>query len=162
MILSNSIAKFKSDLGELYSIEERDQIIALIFEELLGFNKIDLRFNGDQNLSPLIIEQLSIFSERLLMNEPIQYILGFSWFAGMKLKVSSDVLIPRQETEELVDWVMKENKSDNPSIIDLCTGSGCIALALKKNIPGANLLAIDISGKAIDLAKENSTTMDLC
>ncbi len=161
MTITDAIEKIKSELGNLYSIEERDQIIALIFEELCGFNRIDLRMKKDENLSPEIIDKFSTILKRLITNEPIQYTLGFSWFAGMKLKVNQDVLIPRQETEELVDWIVKENKKKEPFIIDFCTGSGCIALALKKNISSAELIAIDISQKAIQVATENATSNGL-
>lgn len=156
MTVTDAIEKLKTGLGSLYSLEERDQIIALIFEELCGFSKIDLRMKKDENLSQELIDKLSTILKRLITNEPIQYILGFSWFAGMKLKVNSNVLIPRQETEELVDWIVKENKKKEPFIIDFCTGSGCIALALKKNISKAELIAIDISQKAIQVATENA------
>ncbi len=156
MIVIAAIEKFKNELGDLYSIEERGQIIANVFESLIGFNKIDLRMKGDFILSDEVVNQLGSITKRLLKNEPIQYILGYTWFAGMKLKVSTDVLIPRQETEELVDWIIKENKLQAPLIFDLCTGSGCIALGLKKNIINSQVLAIDISEKALRVASENA------
>ncbi|MFZ7114401.1 MAG: peptide chain release factor N(5)-glutamine methyltransferase [Bacteroidota bacterium] len=161
MNVIEAIEKTKAEFGELYSIEERDQIIALIFESMLGFSKIDLRLKGDSILSPEMLNQLSAISNRIILKEPVQYILGFSWFAGMKLKVTPDVLIPRQETEELVDWIVKENKKKDPLILDLCTGSGCIALALKKNISQANIRAIDISETALKIASENAFSNDL-
>ena len=161
MTVTDAIEKLKTGLGNLYTLEERDQIIALIFEELCGFSRIDLRMMKDENLSQETIENLSAILKRLIADEPIQYILGFLWFAGMKLKVNQDVLIPRQETEELVDWIVKENKKKEPFIIDFCTGSGCIALALKKNISSAELIAIDISQKAIQVATENATSNGL-
>ena len=158
MTVIASIEKFKKELGVLYSIEERDQIIATIFEALTGLSKIDLRMKGDLALSKEILNQFEEITKRLIKNEPVQYILGFSWFAGMKLKVTPDVLIPRQETEELVDWIVKENKKQNPLILDLCTGSGCIALGLKKSIINSQVIAIDISEKALLVASENALT----
>ena len=158
MTVIASIEKFKKELGVLYSIEERDQIIATIFEALTGLSKIDLRMKGDLDLSKEILNQFEEITKRLIKNEPVQYILGFSWFAGMKLKVTPDVLIPRQETEELVDWIVKENKKQNPLILDLCTGSGCIALGLKKSIINSQVIAIDISEKALLVASENALT----
>lgn len=158
MTVIASIEKFKKELGVLYSIEERDQIIATIFEALTGLSKIDLRMKGDLALSKEILNQFEEIIKRLKKNEPVQYILGFSWFAGMKLKVTPDVLIPRQETEELVDWIVKENKKQNPLILDLCTGSGCIALGLKKSIINSQVIAIDISEKALLVASENALT----
>lgn len=158
MTVIASIEKFKKELGVLYSIEERDQIITTIFEALTGLSKIDLRMKGDLALSKEILNQFEEITKRLIKNEPVQYILGFSWFAGMKLKVTPDVLIPRQETEELVDWIVKENKKQNPLILDLCTGSGCIALGLKKSIINSQVIAIDISEKALLVASENALT----
>ena len=156
-----AIENFKNALGDLYSIEERDQIIAIIFEYLIGFNKIDLRMKGDFILSEELVDRLGSITKRLLENEPIQYILGFTWFAGLKLKVSPDVLIPRQETEELVDWIIKENNISNPLIFDLCTGSGCIALGLKKNISNSQIIAVDVSENALNIASENAISNGL-
>jgi release factor glutamine methyltransferase len=156
-----AIENFKNALGDLYSIEERDQIIAIIFEYLIGFNKIDLRMKGDLILSEELVDRLGSITKRLLENEPIQYILGFTWFAGLKLKVSPDVLIPRQETEELIDWIIKENNIPNPLIFDLCTGSGCIALGLKKNISNSQIIAVDVSENALNIASENAISNGL-
>ena len=98
---------------------------------------------------------------RLQDHEPIQLILGQAHFYGMDLKVNTSVLIPRQETEELVDLIIKRNKKKSPSILDIGTGSGCIALGLKKEIPEAHVDAVDISEAALDLAMENSGNLGI-
>jgi release factor glutamine methyltransferase len=99
---------------------------------------------------------------RLNSGEPIDYILGYTYFYGLKVRVNKDTLIPRPETEELVELIIEENKSrNNLRIIDIGTGSGCIALALKKNIPTAEITAIDISETAIQKAKENAQNTGL-
>src|SRR5689334_23041121 len=117
MTIAESASRLRSELRELYSFEEAEQIIALIFEELFGLNKIDIRLRGEEEISSDDIVRLQQISARLKLNEPVQYILGSAWFAGMKMKVNTDVLIPRQETEELVDWIVRENRILSPSIL---------------------------------------------
>jgi release factor glutamine methyltransferase len=101
--------------------------------------------------------------KRLEANEPVQYVLGSADFYGMKLKVNRHVLIPRPETEELVDYAIKAllplSKSKSLSILDIGTGSGCIAIALKKNLPGCKVTGIDVSRDAISIARENAENL---
>lgn len=100
--------------------------------------------------------------EYLYQNKPIQYILGYSYFYGLKLKVNSNVLIPRFDTEILVEEVLKRvNNENNLKIIDVCTGSGCIALALKNNLNNASIIGTDISKEALSVARENADTLNL-
>jgi len=95
--------------------------------------------------------------ERLQNYEPIQYIIGEAEFYGIKFKVNASVLIPRPETEELVDWIIKENQSKGSiSILDIGTGSGCIAIALAKELPNAKVYALDVSKEALKIAKQNA------
>lgn len=107
---------------------------------------------------------LDIVSEmlkRLMKGGPIQYVLGKAEFCGMELNVGSGVLIPRPETEELVEVVRKSQDNNAENILDICTGSGCIALALKKFFPNANVEGWDISDDALGIAIENATKLDL-
>ncbi len=100
--------------------------------------------------------------KRLKKNEPIQYVLGYTEFYGLKISVDSSVLIPRPETEELVHLAIKElNSHDSPMVLDLCTGSGCIALAVKANVARANVSAIEWSGSALIKAKQNAAELKL-
>lgn len=161
MKISSFIPFFKTKLHDLYSENEKDQILFLIFEELLNYKRIDLTLKREEELPVEIYDKLISINQRLIAGEPIQYILGYSWFAGLKLKVNPAVLIPRQETEELVDWIVKENVSVSPTIIDICSGSGCIGLALKKQIPHASITGIDISSSANSVAKENAQLQNL-
>lgn len=98
--------------------------------------------------------------DRLVQGEPIQYITGYSWFYDLKLTVTPAVLIPRPETEELADWIIRDIheglRTTSPDIIDIGTGSGCIALALKKHLPGAHVTATDISADALGIARANA------
>lgn len=99
---------------------------------------------------------------RLNIGEPIDYILGFTYFYGLKIGVNSNTLIPRPETEELVELIINENKSkENLRILDIGTGSGCIALSLKKNLPTSQITALDISIEAIEKAKQNAVNLNL-
>ena len=134
----------------------------LILEKLTGFSRIwllihkELKLNDEQNIIA------SQYLERLKNHEPIQYILGETEFYGLKFKVNPSVLIPRPETEELVEWVKPPHPpkggflSGTPTLLDVGTGSGCIAVALKKKFPSANVSAMDISPEALALAKENA------
>ncbi len=100
--------------------------------------------------------ELSRAMNRLEKKEPIQYVMGYSIFSGLRLVLNQHTLIPRPETEELVDLIVKENKLINPNIIDIGTGSGCIAIALANLIPGAEITATDIDNNAITIAEENA------
>jgi len=100
---------------------------------------------------------LEQYKNDLLTKKPVQYILHEAWFYKMKLYVDENVLIPRPETEELVSWILadiKTNESDNITLLDVGTGSGCLAIALKKNAPRTNITAIDISQRALAVAKK--------
>lgn len=99
---------------------------------------------------------------RLSQGEPIDYILGYTYFYGLQIMVNQHTLIPRPETEELVDWVINENKHiPNLKILDIGTGSGCIALALAHNLPSAVLAAVDISDKALDITIQNMQNLNI-
>ena len=145
-----------------YSESEIHVLGMLILEKLTGFSRIwllihkELKLNDEQNIIA------SQYLERLKNHEPIQYILGETEFYGLKFKVNPSVLIPRPETEELVEWVKPPHPpkggflSGTPTLLDVDTGSGCIAVALKKKFPSANVSAMDISPEALALAKENA------
>jgi release factor glutamine methyltransferase len=143
-------------LSPIYRKEEIDSISRLIFEKVTGLSALQVHLNQHQTISAANLAQITQIINRLIQFEPIQYILGESDFYGLKLKVNSDVLIPRQETEELVDWIINEYKGLTPSILDIGTGSGCIPIALVKNITGASAVGWDISAKALRIAKENA------
>ena len=135
---------------------ETEAMIRLIFHHLKGWNATDMVINSDKELSEYTRGKIDEILERVLKGEPIQYVTGEAYFYGMDLMVTPDVLIPRVETQELVDFIVK--KYDGVSdlkILDVGTGSGCIAIALARNLPFAQVTGIDISEKALDVAKEN-------
>ena len=132
----------------------------LIFERLKGFTPADLVLKGAQEAGDFIEGKVGKIVSRLLKNEPIQYIFGIADFYGMEFKVTPDVLIPRPETAELVDIIVRDwrDKADL-RVADLCTGSGCIAVVLARNLPFASVTAIDISDAALAVARENSVAL---
>jgi release factor glutamine methyltransferase len=139
-----------------YALEEINAFYYIFCEEILGFSKIDAALNRDFCLSSSHQNILQETIYRLLKFEPIQYIYGVAHFYHLKFKVTSEVLIPRPETEELVDIVIKNTKNQAVKILDIGTGSGCISISLAKNLALAEVSAIDISENALQIAIENA------
>lgn len=156
MTIKEAYNGFVERLGAVYDLSEARSIARIVFEDALMAHDL-------QSKMPLLAIQeieLNKIQERLLQNEPIQYILGVADFYGLKFKVDRNVLIPRQETEELVFWILetiqKEIKNTAISILDIGTGSGCIPITLKKKMPQLNTSGIDISSNALRIAKLNA------
>lgn len=153
---------FHKELDKIYGLEEVKSFFFLLIKSYYEITRLALAL--DNNLSLTKSEQELIFSalQDLKKEKPIQYILGETEFFALPFKVNESVLIPRPETEELVSWVIEGVKSkikniDRPThILDIGTGSGCIAISLAKNIPGAIVYALDVSQKALKIAKQNS------
>lgn len=139
-----------------YSKQEIESISKLIFEKVLGLSRLQVHMNQRETISAANLAQIKEITDRLIRFEPIQYILGETEFYGSILKVNRAVLIPRPETEELVDWIIHDYKDLTPSILDIGTGSGCIPISLVKNLPGASAEGWDISPDALVVAKENA------
>jgi release factor glutamine methyltransferase len=158
MIIKEQYRFFLEQLQVIYSLNEATVITDWVFESLAGIKRFDILKNPGQVLSDTNAAKLNNALASLLQHKPVQYVLGETWFYKMKLKVNEHVLIPRPETEELVELVLNEaaHAEKAPSIIDIGTGSGCIAIAIKKNIPAANVKAIDVSEQALLIAKENA------
>ena len=155
MTLADFKNKMKSTLSSIYEIDEMNSIFFLISEEFLQIprSKILLadEIELDSNKEILFLDALN----RLKTHEPIQYVLGKTIFMDLEFKVNSNVLIPRPETEDLVRLVLKEDL-DGKKILDIGTGSGCIAISLAKNLPNAKVSALDISKDALEVARENA------
>ena len=157
MTIKELYRSFLLQLEDIYEKNEAANICSILFEGIAGITRSVLIKNPDQSLNEPTLLKLQECLEELMREKPIQYITGEAWFYKMKLKVSPAVLIPRPETEELVDVVIKYLKDKDSSIIlDIGTGSGCIPIAVKKNIPAAIITSIDISIDALAIAKENS------
>lgn len=150
-----TIQYIEKELAGLYPKTEIKAFVRLILEHVFGLSYTDQvlqrRKKADEPLKKSVVEVV----ERLKAFEPIQYILGETEFFGMKLKVNPAVLIPRPETEELISWILEQRTEGNPTVLDVGTGSGCIALALKKSFKGAEVWAVDFSQQALQIAREN-------
>lgn len=152
-----------ASLTPFYSKVEVKQFVFLTFSTLFGYSKADLMLKKQDGLSESELLQVRSVVKRLLKHEPIQYILGETYFCELKFKTDNRALIPRPETEELVRFVVDDiqNKITSSKILDLCTGSGCIALALKNELSNAQLIGMDAFQDAIDLANENKKSLHL-
>ncbi len=132
----------------------------LLIEFYLGMNRLDFALKPGKEISLEEKEKFESAIHRLSLHEPIQYIIGETEFFRLKFKVDKNVLIPRPETEELVQWLLDDvgesKNSQNLKILDIGTGSGCIAISLAKNLPNAEVFALDISEKALKTARENA------
>lgn len=143
-------------LSTFYSRQEIESLSRLIFEKIPGLSRLQVHLNQHETISDANLAQIKEIIDRLTRFEPIQYILGDTEFYELTLKVNRAVLIPRPETEELVDWIIKDCHLLNPAILDIGTGSGCIPISLVKNIPGSSAEGWDISTDALMVAKENA------
>lgn len=154
--MQTTIQKIKEVLSPLYSTGEIKNIIRIIFENIKNYSQVDIIMNQDEILSQFIKDKVDMILKRLVNHEPIQYIFNEAYFQGLTLKVTPDTLIPRPETEELIDIIVKENNQSDLHVLDIGTGSGAIAIALAKSLKFPIVDAIDISQKAIDIAQENA------
>ena len=171
---------FREELNGVYEKEEIETFIIFCFEEFLNLKKVEIILRDNETMSESDLLKFNFAIKDLKQHKPIQYILGKADFYGLKLKVNEHVLIPRPETEELVHFIIKENQESSQlssqilhlkskishlisqiSILDIGTGSGCIPIALKKNIPAAKVYALDISEKALNVAKQNAEMNDV-
>lgn len=154
--MQQTIQYIKDELTALYPLEEIDGFIRIIFEHQLKLSFTQMIIQKDRILDDYQQKEIYKIVNRLKKYEPIQYILGEAEFYNLNLSVKPGVLIPRPETEELVDWITKINMSENAHILDVGTGSGCIALALKKELPDAQVTAFDVSEEALKIASANA------
>lgn len=146
-------------LEKHYETREAGNIMHLLMEKLTGMQKVDRLLAKERPLLPEQLNRLNAWLEKLAASQPVQYVLGEAWFAGMCLQVNPHVLIPRPETEELVAWALRdcsEEKIRAPKVLDIGTGSGCIAVAFQKSLPDATTMAIDYSSEALTCAENNA------
>ncbi len=150
-------------LKKLYDTRESANICEWVMEYITGRPRIDRLVNKELLLTEAQAAQLQLILSEISQHKPIQYILGEAWFGGIRFEVSNDTLIPRPETEELVDWIVTDyqhNVSKAKKILDIGTGSGCIPILLKKKIADAQISALDISEKAIGIAQKNANRLN--
>jgi release factor glutamine methyltransferase len=151
-----AIASIRKELAGIYSANEIESLVFLIFEKLKGYTRTQFLLAKEEILTPENQFEIDQIVLRLKNQEPIQYILGETGFYGLPFYAVPGVLIPRPETEELVQWIIQENQLAKPNILDIGTGSGCIAISLQKNIPQSTVLACDISPVCIETARRNA------
>jgi release factor glutamine methyltransferase len=151
---------FHQTLDAIYGADEVNSFFYLLIEAFCGFSRMKLALEPGKTITKVEEDAIRDALQRLKEEEPIQYILGETEFYGLPFKVNENTLIPRPETEELVDFIINDVTSSavekSISILDIGTGSGCIAISLAKNVPNAKVYALDVSAKAIEKAKENA------
>lgn len=152
----------KAALESLYDERESSAIAHELMANLTGMSKMQRLEAKDKKLDAGQNKKLTTYTERALTGEPVQHITNEQWFFNRPFYVNKHVLIPRPETEELVQWVIDDNKQKpNLSILEIGTGSGCIAVSIKRKLPQATITAIDISKEALAVAKKNATAHEM-
>jgi release factor glutamine methyltransferase len=145
-------------LSVLYGGGEAAAITELVLEALSGRQRLERRSLRAEQLTPEIATKYEKYADELLAHRPVQYVLGEAWFGGMRFHVDERVLIPRPETEELVEWVAAE-ASGPGRLLDVGTGSGCIAITLARRLPGLEIHACDVSEGALTVATQNAAEL---
>lgn len=148
-------------IGEVYEAREARNVVNELFRHYLNLSSADLVVKANDTVSESQMLLIYKAAKRIAQREPLQYVLGSAYFFGMDLHVNNSVLIPRPETEELVRWILDEIKPNDYSVIDIGTGSGAIALALKKAQPNWNVCGVEVSKEALHVAQRNSTELQL-
>lgn len=162
MTVKEAYQQILLQLYALYENREAANIADMVIEHVTGLRKIDRIIYKTLQIDELQQKKIEHISLQLLSHVPIQYVLKEAWFYGMKFYIDRNVLIPRPETEELIEWIVKELEDSrlNLQVLDIGTGSGCIPISLKKKISTANISSIDISEAAIEVAKKNAIQLN--
>lgn len=165
MLLKDYRIQFKEALDRLYDEKEIESFFYILLDAFHQMKRIDLALNPTFELDGMQLLQWETVLSQLKEEKPIQYILGETEFYGLPFYVNENTLIPRPETEELVGWILSNNQINNSTnplkIVDIGTGSGCIAISLAKNLPNADVFALDVSEKALYMAKKNAMRNDV-
>lgn len=167
MTIGNLKSHFFSELKGIHEESEIDSFFLILIDCMYQLKRIDLSMRPDFEIPKEDVSRWESVILDLKNEKPIQYITGEAWFYGLRFEVNDDTLIPRPETEELVEWIIESQKpkfesqklnkeSQNWNILDIGTGSGCIPIALKKEIPTTEVFSIDVSERAIEIAKKNA------
>jgi release factor glutamine methyltransferase len=154
------LSHYRQHLEAIYPSEESAEIVYRLAERYFQINRTELLLILDEEEYPGLADFLTVGTHRLLCHEPVQYLLGEVEFYGCTIKLNPSVLIPRPETEEMVDIIVKEWKGRTPQVLDFGTGSGCIAISLARALPGSTVRAVDISAEALVVARYNAGLND--
>ena len=160
MTIWEASKKLSATLYTIYEKREAEKITEMVVENVTGFLRSERSMYKQEILSDFQLEKFENYTTELLLYKPVQYVLHEAWFAGLKFYVDENVLIPRPETEELVEWLINDlSASQNLSpnkILDIGTGSGCIAISLKIKSPSSLIYALDINKEAINISQKNA------
>lgn len=159
MILKQAIEQLNSGLAGVAEPREVQAMIRIICEDVFNYDPVDVALRQESELPDFAPERISDIISRLRRHEPLQYIVGTALFHGHKFKVTPAVLIPRPETEQLVDLIVDENTASDLRVLDMGTGSGCIAISLARALKFAQVDAFDISQDALAVARENAADL---
>lgn len=155
--MQKAIQHIKNELNGIYAADEIQSITYILLSHITGYSKVDIIVNKNTIFSDVQRAMLNSFVNKLRIHTPIQYIIGKTEFFGLPFLVSDAVLIPRPETEELIEWITESCYKNNESkILDIGTGSGCIAVSLARLFPKAEVTAFDISDDALKIATQNA------
>ena len=154
--MDNRFLQMRQALSAVYDAREAHALALLVLDEVFGVSAVDVYADKVRNFSEEEHGRLENILQRLCNSEPVQYVLGYADFCGLRFAVSPATLIPRPETEELVDWVVAESAEKPCRLLDVGTGSGCIAIALAHRLPQAAVEAWDVSEDALAVARKNA------
>ena len=163
MLLQDLKILLKQKLKTHFEAVELSSIIGMLIEEVSGWNRTQQILHQNTAFNQAQVDEIEKYTEQLICGKPIQYILGKAWFMGQNFIVNENVLIPRPETEELVEWIISyaNIKNKTLSILDIGTGSGCISIALKMALPHCEVSALDISKEALKVAQLNANNLNV-
>lgn len=161
MILKEAIEQLRSGLAEVADPHEVQAMIRVICEDVFNYDPVDVALRQESVLPDFAQQRITDLIHRLQRHEPLQYIVGNARFHGHKFKVTPAVLIPRPETEQLVDLIVDENKESDLRVLDMGTGSGCIAISLARALKFAQVDALDVSRDALAVARANAEALQV-
>ena len=159
MILKEAIEQLRNGLAGVADPQEVQAMIRVVCEDIFNYDQVDVALRQESELPEFAPEKVADIIARLSRHEPLQYIVGSARFHGHKFKVNPAVLIPRPETEQLVDLIVDENPASDLRVLDMGTGSGCIAISLARALKFAQVEALDVSRDALNVARENAAAL---
>lgn len=159
MKLKEAIDQLRNGLAGVVEPHEAQAMIRVICEDVFNYDPVDVALRQESELPEFAQDKVADIIARLRRHEPLQYIVGSARFHGHRFKVTPAVLIPRPETEQLVDIIVDENTASDLRVLDMGTGSGCIAISLARALKFAQVEALDVSRDALAVARENATTL---
>ena len=159
MKLKEAIEQLRSGLAGVAEPQEVQAMIRIICEDIFNYDQVDVALRQESELPDFAQERVTEIIARLRRHEPLQYIVGSARFHGHRFKVTPAVLIPRPETEQLIDMIIDENSASDLRVLDMGTGSGCIAISLARALRFAQVDALDVSRDALAVARENAAAL---